>query len=699
MPSTQTRFHNQLRTFDVRPDRFDVKDRKYQPKLANLPAVHPDPEHSEALFSSYKNLVLDQGEEGACTGFGLAAMINYLRFSLAYSAVSEREDETAKPKLPARVSPRMLYEHARLYDEWPGEDYEGSSCRGAMKGWNRHGVCLEKTWPYLDATKKKPGKPKPHWPTEASRIPLGAYYRVETDDITAVQSAIHEVGAIFASADVHGGWEITAKSRKAGSLPVIGWNAGVASEGGHAFALVGFNHLGFIVQNSWGPTWGYCGFAILTYEDWLSNATDAWVATMGVPRTQAPAPLNFSSMSYNLVAGTAQASIAAATNQADIWPEDEARNHALVLGNDGMFLRSSGAFDVQTFVSEHLLGRIREWMAATPSNRKIAIYAHGGLNDEAAGIKRIQVMAPCFKANGIFPIFIVWKTGWKESLLNMGEDILGKLVPGNLPADRSGGLLGWLGDKVGDGWDYTVETSLGFLGKSLWQQMKQNAEASGLKSRGGDILAKALLDLRKEYKNTEIHLIGHSAGSIWHGHFLSTLGKISPKGMAVSSCHLFAAACTVGFGNRHYGEAVKAGRLPSSQFRFHNLSESAEKGDTVGGLYRKSLLYFVSRACEEAHKTPILGMEAAWDQSLDKDDIFNTTYAKDLVAWRKLATAIPRPRYINPTDVVDDGKQKQPPSHGGFDNDIPTISRTLALILGLTEDTDLPVKIRSLAGF
>lgn len=36
----------------------------------------------------------------------------------------------------------MLYELARRYDEWPGEGYEGSSARGAMKGWVRHGVCL-----------------------------------------------------------------------------------------------------------------------------------------------------------------------------------------------------------------------------------------------------------------------------------------------------------------------------------------------------------------------------------------------------------------------------------------------------------------------------------------------------------------------------------------------------------------------------
>ena len=42
----------------------------------------------------------------------------------------------------------MLYEMARRYDEWAGEKYSGSSARGAVKGWHKHGVCSESHWPY-----------------------------------------------------------------------------------------------------------------------------------------------------------------------------------------------------------------------------------------------------------------------------------------------------------------------------------------------------------------------------------------------------------------------------------------------------------------------------------------------------------------------------------------------------------------------
>lgn len=114
------------RVLDARPDALDFRDKMYVPTLMEVP-IRID-------LDEYKQLcvpVLDQGTEGACTGFGLATVANYL--------LRKRKvvpDTTS-------VSPRMFYEIARRYDEWVGEDYEGSSARGAMKGWHKHGICAE----------------------------------------------------------------------------------------------------------------------------------------------------------------------------------------------------------------------------------------------------------------------------------------------------------------------------------------------------------------------------------------------------------------------------------------------------------------------------------------------------------------------------------------------------------------------------
>ncbi|MEJ2230989.1 MAG: C1 family peptidase, partial [Nitrospirales bacterium] len=201
---------------DARPDRIDLRDREYQPRLRSLPAQFPDQKLIKQHFGSYAKakLILDQGEEGACTGFGLAAVINYLRW---------RQAKDSRKPTPPKVSERMLYHLAKQYDEWPGEEYEGSSCRGAMKGWHRHGVCKAATWPYRD---KKGAvvflEPKAGWDSEAAFCPLGAYYRINKDSITDMQAAIYEVGAVYVSANVHQGWfPRQNRWKKEGNLAVI----------------------------------------------------------------------------------------------------------------------------------------------------------------------------------------------------------------------------------------------------------------------------------------------------------------------------------------------------------------------------------------------------------------------------------------------------------------------------------------------
>ncbi|WP_228278013.1 hypothetical protein, partial [Acinetobacter nosocomialis] len=80
-----------------------------------------------------------------------------------------RHLDTPRSKAPPLVSPRMFYELAKLYDEWPGQDYEGSSCRGALKGWHKHGVCRWDLWPY-PIDKNNQGvfvRPLPGWEQDA----------------------------------------------------------------------------------------------------------------------------------------------------------------------------------------------------------------------------------------------------------------------------------------------------------------------------------------------------------------------------------------------------------------------------------------------------------------------------------------------------------------------------------------------------
>src|SRR5262245_50419219 len=102
MPARQLRTSNRKVTLDSRPDRPDIRDRIYHPPLVSLPPSYPPDAWLEKHLPKYRKagLILDQGEEGACTGFGLAAVINYLIF---------RNSVENKSKPPPRVSTRMLY--------------------------------------------------------------------------------------------------------------------------------------------------------------------------------------------------------------------------------------------------------------------------------------------------------------------------------------------------------------------------------------------------------------------------------------------------------------------------------------------------------------------------------------------------------------------------------------------------------------
>lgn len=168
---------------NVVEDAPDFRDYEYRPALIQLNSEVPRPDNLN---------IRDQGREGDCTGFGLAAAID-LQLRLRGET-----DRTA--------STRMLYETAKQFDEWEGEgeDYHGSSCRGAVKGWHSMGVCSEELAPYRSAEEG--------WvlsvdqAKDARKTTLGAYYRVNKK-ISDYHAAINEVGA-FTSAP----WFTTAGS-------------------------------------------------------------------------------------------------------------------------------------------------------------------------------------------------------------------------------------------------------------------------------------------------------------------------------------------------------------------------------------------------------------------------------------------------------------------------------------------------------
>ncbi len=629
----------------ARKDPVDLRDRPYLPPPTNLLDAFPPDEEVRAALPAYTaaGLILNQGQEGACTGFGLACVVNHLRWRGA-----------GRPAAFESVSPHMLYRFARRYDEYAGEDYEGSSCRGALKAFFKHGVCLQADWPRGDA------RPRYGYTRRAAEQTLGVYFRVQLRAITDLQAAIQQVGAVYASAAVHDGWYALqhGHAERPGpqahaDLPRIEFKGEAPGDASHAFALVGFNREGFVVQNSWGPGWGAGGFGLLSYADWLSNGMDAWVLGLGVPGV----------LAGRIEAATPAATAAAAQAGPGWWSEEQAYRHSVVLGDDGRVHRYLSE-DEPTRSLLHQVAALPEAQFRRGTPRQLLIYAHGGLNSEGDAVRRARALGRLALANGAYPLFMVWKTGLLETL--------GNLLRGAAPAAG-------LGEQISERTDALIERTVGrSLVRPIWSEMKANAELAFEAGRGGDLFVSALLQLAQGGP-LKLHLVGHSAGAIFLGHLLSSLARRGGLGL-VQSIELYAPACSIAFANRHY--AAHPGVLERLQLNL--LSERREREDAVGGIYRKSLLWLVANALETDRRTPLLGLAAAWDPAYSSWEGSSST-AEALRQWRRAVADSglqQRLRLLDADSVATAPGKSIRADHGCFDNDLDTVRRTLERICG-----------------
>jgi hypothetical protein len=673
--------HGQL--LDAQPDRIDLRDWVYQPRLMPLPEV--------LIHCDRVPHILDQGREGACTGFALAAVIQFL---LQAQGIARR------------VSPRMLYEMARCYDEWPGETYEGSSARGAMKGWVSHGVCTAESWPDERHGAEHFTQPLED---EGRLTPGGAYFRVDHRQIRDMHAALYEVGILYATIMVHAGWFQPGYSRIDPANPpspdqrrieTIHYTQGLnprervfpviqrvgRATGCHAIAIVGYNRLGFIVQNSWSPTWGEGGFALLPYEDYLLHATDVWVAQLGVP------------VAIDLWSRENQCdSPAGLQRAADAIPLSEIRPYAIDIGNNGR-LSLSGDYwtteaDLERLFRSSIPQATRDW-----PRRRVLLYLHGGLNTERATASRVVAYRDVLMANEIYPLHIMWETGFAESLRSL-------LLDHFTDDDRaSGPVRDWLHrfrDHLVEARDRSLELTVARPGRALWDEMKENAQLASKASDGGMRLVlkyvkAAIAKLSAaERRNWELHVVAHSAGSEFIAHALPILGE---AGVPLKTLQLLAPAITVANFKNLVMPEIQAGQCPHPSL--YILSASGERDDEVGP-YGKSLLYLVSNAFEappsrERSRTgvPLLGMERfvsdsnrnqSPDEDFDVDPDLNALFRKKVDGLPSLIIA---GRDQGP------GCRSQSETHGGFDNDPATLNSILYRILG--REPNVPFRMRGL---
>jgi len=614
----------------ARPDAIDFRDRMFQPNVAVAPAA--------SLFPAEGLPVKNQGDTMACTGFGLSLVVEHLLRK------SGREGA-------ASISPYMLYSMARRYDEFPGSVADqGSSLRGALKGWFKHGACETELFPALEMPKAADAVEGDWW-FDAVRRPLGAYYRIQPKQLTDMHAALNEVGMLFASCGCHAGWDegiaIPPMARRPASFEEV-WTIpvkpGMAAHSGHAFAIVGYNERGFLIQNSWGTDWGSYGYAVLSYDDWLKNAMDCWVTQLGVVTRE------HRELSHSATLRTDRKSGKVALAADEVLRNREIAPFVIDLGNNGA-LSSSGDFrtrpdDVRAIVDVQLERARQDWgLKDKPVD--VCIYAHGGLVGEKGAADIAAQWIPLLYEKRIFPIFLMWETDFKNTIRNLIED----RIKGLAQVTGAGlGLERW--------WNQRLERALARPGTAVWGEMKENANLISFPKgdvpddmQAGAVLLYEHFKRQVKNKNVRMHFVGHSAGSIVGTYMIDRLAN---DGMRFESVSFMAPAVRADTFWTHLKPLLDNGRI--ARFQQFLLTDRAEEDDPSCSPYRRSLLYLVSESFEGGTTTPILGMER---------------YFKELV-----------PKLPNTTVHYAPGPKSASSTHGGFDDDKPTQQQVVKFILG-----------------
>ncbi len=272
-----------------------------------------------------------------------------------------------------------------------------------------------------------------------------------------------------------------------------------------------------------------------------------------------------------------------------------------------------------------------------------------------------------------------WQTGLAETIENELRDQLGRA-----PARRRRGRC-----DLTEGVDRWVENRVRSRFRWIWREMKENADAASAAPLpdpeatddlpGASMFVARLAAYLATYPDDgsqgprpEVHLVGHSAGAIF---LVGVAERLAEAGVPVASLTYLAGALRTDTWTDRVLPEIASGRV--GRFTAFGLDPGAELDDSLPlgpvTAYHKSLLYLVARGFEKPESSrsevPLVGMAR-----FATTEVAGGTYADRVAAaggelvWTGAGTA--------------PDQQSESTTHGGFDDDSPTMTSVVLRIVG-----------------
>lgn len=233
--------------------------------------------------------VFDQLSIGSCVSNSACACFRYELAQLVGNFDFE----------PSRL---FEYYNARKLQGWENED-SGAYIRDGFKALNKWGLATEALWPYTDTLAALTKEPSANVYEDGLKA-LAVKYAAVPQNERAIKETLISGAAVSFGFNVYqsffGSWEsgnaIMPIPKKTESL-----------QGGHAVTLTGFRDdiKCFIVQNSWGESWGKNGKYFMPYSFVLNpvESDDFWCIEEIKMEGSGPVPPKPSEIDWSVVSG------------------------------------------------------------------------------------------------------------------------------------------------------------------------------------------------------------------------------------------------------------------------------------------------------------------------------------------------------------------------------------------------------------